>query len=392
MDSIYLDWAATTPILDSALEVYNDISKNYFGNASSLHKFGKEAAGILKKSRVSIAEKLAISASDLYFTSGGSESNAIVLNSILYRKRPGTIILTGIEHPSIFEYANLFKKMEHTVKTVGSINGIIQPTDIEKKLDQETFLVSVMLVNNILGTIQPIKEIADILRGFEKKCNTKIHFHCDAVQGFCKIPFFPELDGVDSASFSAHKVQGPKGIGALYLRNDIPVLSKSGGQEKGIRPGTENIPAIASFAEAVSWHFNDFNNFQKEMREKMAYIFKKIRKLGSIYILTPEPTEMITSPSICNFAFPGLLSEVFTRIINDKGVMISSGSACSSKNKAKQERVLKQMGFTENICESSVRLSIGPSTTEDELKRAVAIIEKEIIVLKNISKLRLKKI
>ncbi|MFA7019527.1 MAG: aminotransferase class V-fold PLP-dependent enzyme, partial [Sphaerochaetaceae bacterium] len=234
----YFDWAATAPISEQALYTYHKVAKEYPGNPSSLHKEGQRSAKRLAAEREKTADLLQVAPEQIYYTAGGTESNSIVLNSLLWKRKPGRIIFSGLEHSSILQYRHFLETKGFEVISIRSPGGFVDIEALQENLTDNTQLVCVMLVNNILGTVQDLTSIAKILRQRAKP----IHLHCDAVQAVGKISFnLSDLD-VDSASFSAHKFQGPRGTGILYQKsNTLQSLSRGGGQEQGLRSGTEHL-------------------------------------------------------------------------------------------------------------------------------------------------------
>ncbi|MCK9599389.1 MAG: aminotransferase class V-fold PLP-dependent enzyme, partial [Sphaerochaeta sp.] len=243
----YFDNAATTSMSRSALDAYTKAVVQYRGNPSSLHQEGRDAKAFLEQTRADLAGLLGVDPLSLTFTSGATESNAIILNSLIWKERKGQVILSGIEHPSVSEYARLLKQLGWKVTTLAAPNGFVQKEDLQKALSSETRLVCIMLVNNVVGTIQDVGGLVEVVRAFESEHNNrKIHVHTDATQALGKIRFDLQAMGIDSASFSAHKLHGPRGVGLLYNTNaGIESLSRGGLQERGLRPGTENIGGIA---------------------------------------------------------------------------------------------------------------------------------------------------
>ncbi|MDA3937936.1 MAG: aminotransferase class V-fold PLP-dependent enzyme, partial [Spirochaetia bacterium] len=267
MVSIYFDWAATAPILPELPQLISEALLNFQSNPSSIHSSGKKSKLELENSRNVCANLLDIKPEQLIFTSGGTESNSIIFSS-LFLKKPGShIILSAIEHPSVYEFTTNLKSFGFEIDFIKpSSNGLIIPGHIEKLLKKNTTFVSIMTVNNETGAIQQINEIGLIIRNFEQKNGRQIHFHTDAVQALGKIPFKPELLNIDSASFSAHKIGGPKGVGMLYIKKPLNVLSTGGGQEFSIRPGTENTAGIIAFSRAMESSLGKLNENYKHVQ------------------------------------------------------------------------------------------------------------------------------
>ncbi len=248
----YLDNAATTKISENAIKAYIDTATTYFANPSATYKAGIESKNKLEETRDKIANILEVSPANIYFTSGGSESNSIILSSLLWNNRPGEIIISKIEHASNIEFARILKEKGWSVKYIDAPQGFVDPAKLESMMNDRVRMVCIQYVNNVIGSVQNIEELVNVVRNKEKEYKRKIHFHSDTVQALGKIPFsLTDLD-VDSASFSAHKFHGPRGIGMLYSRLvNLQPLSKAGGQERGVRGGTENLPAIVAMAVAL---------------------------------------------------------------------------------------------------------------------------------------------
>jgi cysteine desulfurase len=367
---MYFDNAATTPMGLEALQTYEKTATEYIGNPSALHKEGLKANAYLQQCRNSIANLLEVPSQTLVFTSGATESNSIILNNLVWTQRPGQVILSGIEHPSVAEYARLLRQLGWTVTSLNAPAGFVRAEDLQAALTDQTRLVCCMLVNNVVGSIQNITKLVGIVRDYQAKTGRKIHFHTDAVQALGKIPFSLSDLKVDSASFSAHKFNGPRGIGILYTTNSgLQSLSRGGGQENGVRPGTENLPAIAAMTTALE---NAFSSL-KEHLENATEINAMLREeLSEFTILSPEKD---ASPYILNLSVAPLPSEVFARILYDQGFCISSGSACSNNAKQKGETVLSSMLIHPSDARSSIRLSLGFNTTLPEARELSSTIK-----------------
>ncbi len=381
---IYLDWAAT------GLSDYNEIR----ANPSSIHKLGLQAREILEKSRRDMSNLLDTGTNNIIFTSGGTESNNIVLFSPLTTltiqgiiKRKPKIITSAIEHPSVYEPARFMGKFGFETLFINPTGeGIINPQDILNSLDERVILVSIMAVNNETGAIQPIEEIDKTVENYSRKVGRKIIFHTDAVQALGKIPFKPREIGVDAASFSAHKLGAPRGIGALYIKTNSNITSifKGGGQEFGKRAGTENLEGIQNFTEITKRRLEELGKNYERANKLINILIDELLNTGYGLII---PTERVTnrdrySPYILSASFPPIPSEVLVRALSEAGLMVSAGSACSSHNREKRNRVLKAMGISDNIINSTIRFSIGYSTTEDEIREAVQIIKNTVEKLK----------
>lgn len=377
----YLDWASTTPVLPEALDMYLKISQTFPGNPSSLHAEGKKAAALLSNLRSNTAELLDISASNLIFTSGGTESNSLIHTSLLRNKRRGEIIIAGIDHPSVFDYEKLYKDFGFTVHILRAPGGCIDLYDLEKNLTDRTQFISIMLVNNVTGTIQPVKELVKATRIFEKKSGKKIHFHTDAVQALGKIEFSLKSLDVDSASFSGHKFQGPNGIGMLYAKNFPQMIQSGGGQEFSHRHGTESLATIGALNTALQRVIDTYKENHNNASVFQKMIIENIRNHPELYALPINRTDNAVSPYITAVCCRNIPSEITTRVMNDKGFSISAGSACSSKDKKKRERVLRNMGLDDKATSTAIRISTGATTSYEQIEQFCNTLNSEVKLL-----------
>ncbi len=358
----YLDWASTTPISRLALSTYTDTAAEYVGNPSSIHDDGIRAGKLLERCRSELADLLQTIPGKLYFTSGGTESNHLVLASLLSGKRRGNIIISGIEHPAVYEYTRLYREHGFTVRILKTVHGFADLDHLAACIDTDTQCVACMLVNNVTGVIQPLDALVRVVREKEQRLGRRIHIHTDAVQALGKIPVMLPALGVDSAAFSAHKFRGPKGTGLLFLRTPIKTLVRGGGQERDVRSGTEALPAIASATAAASQAAASVAENLERARGLKVCLLGHLRRYPKLF--TPVAADYLDttrySPYITTFSCNGIPSEVMVRVLNDAGYSISAGSACSSRNRTKRERVLKNMGFDSRFCASAVRISPDP--------------------------------
>ncbi len=364
----YFDWTATTPMSESAIEEYSSCARKYIGNPSSTHGLGIEAAERLIEERKKTASMLGTSPSNIFFTSGGTESDSIVISSLLKSPSPGEIITTGIEHSAVLEWKKTLEAAGWKFTVLQCPSGYLKPETLEKALNDKVRMVCVMKVNNVTGTIQDTKAIAKIIRDKEKEYGRHIHFHCDAVQALGKIPLNFSDEDFDSAAFSAHKFRGPRGVGILYNRNKaITALSRGGGQENGLRPGTENLAGICAMNKALE---EALAVLDEKYRKILAYR-NKISALCSelgIKLLSPASAEHGKfSPYIISISVKPIPSEVFLRVMSDKGFCLSAGSACSSNTKGKAEGVLAAMNVDPMDRRSSIRISFGSENTDEEV-------------------------
>lgn len=363
MNIIYLDSSSTTKPHPKVVETMCSVMTEDYGNPSSLHTMGVAAEKIVEAAREKVARPLKVSPQDVYFTSGGTESNNIALLGAYNALRiKGEVIVPKTEHKSVVEVMNNFENVRWL--DVDS-NGQIDLETLENMVSENTSIVSIMHVNNETGAVLPIEKIYKIVK--DKNPNTL--FHTDAVQSYCKIPF--PKNSADLISISAHKIHGPKGVGAVYVKKGVRVLPIifGGGQEKGIRCGTENTPAIAGFGVVAEQEF-DLDHVQK-----INQIMRN--SLKGVTINSPQSDH---SPYVLNVAAEGIRSEILLHALEHKGVMVSSGSACSS-NRPRPSHVLKAMGIEDGLIDSSIRISFSPYTTEEETKRAAEIINETIEIL-----------
>ncbi|MFP4489950.1 MAG: cysteine desulfurase family protein [Spirochaetaceae bacterium] len=386
MKRTYLDWASTSPMDPAVLDTYIDAQKHIYGNPSSIHAEGKLAEKSLESSRRTLSACLDVTPENIIFTSGGSESNSLVLLSLLRKKRRGRVLISAIEHPSIYEYAALLREAGFDVREIpADAGGFIRPEEVERLLSTDTLLVSVMTVNNETGALQPVKRIAQRIRKFEKQHSLHIHFHTDAVQAFGKIDLFPADMMVDSASFSAHKLSGPKGTGMLYTASPLQSPFAGGGQEAGYRPGTENVPSLEAFSMAAEKRCASLTETLEHVGKLKRHILEGIKNIDSIEPvpagLAVEYNEEDYSPYILTFTAAPLPGEVLVRVLDDRGFAVSTGSACSSKRRKKRGRVLRAMGVSDAEAAGAVRVSFGWSTTEEEAESFCSTLERELPVL-----------
>ncbi len=367
MKSIYLDWAASAPIHPELPSLISEILLTVPGNPSSLHTEGRFAHRQIDASRKVCANLLGTRQEQLIFTSGGTESNSIILSSLFRRKSRGQIIISAIEHPSIYEYSAALKDSGFDVVFITpNSEGFIDPEILKSLLKSNTIFVSIMTVNNETGAVQPMDNLISIIRDFERKNGRTIHIHTDAVQTLGKIPFKPGSFDIDSASFSAHKIGGPKGIGLLFLKKPIPVLSSGGGQEFAIRPGTENTAGIIAFSKALEISMTNLENNLKHAESLKLLLANELSDFKGLRFLFSSTNDdnLSYSPFIISATVAPIPGEVLVRVLSDEGFLISTGSACSSRNRKKQIRVLSASGVSEKDAAGSIRISTGWSTTE----------------------------
>ncbi len=378
MSEIYLDNVSTTkPAKEVVEEILHTLTEIY-GNPSSLHRKGIEAEKLINHARERIAKFLQVKSNEIYFTSGGTESNNLAIKGIAYAKRRlGNHLITSvIEHQSVLETFRQLEKEGFSVSYISvDSNGYLNLEELKKDMRDDTILVSIMYVNNEVGSIQPIEEISKIVTE-----NVKTAFHVDAVQAFGKIQLISSLKGIHLLSISGHKIYGPKGIGALYVKEGTKIqpLLNGGGQERGLRAGTENIPGIAGLSRAVELLNDNFQNWTRLISKLKEHLKNRIlSEIDGVILNTPEHSV----PHILNLSFSGLKAEVLLHSLEKYGIFVSTKSACVSK-KGQTSYVLKAMGRNDIEIEGAIRFGLSPFLTFDDIDYTVEILKKEISQLR----------
>lgn len=381
---IYLDNCSTTVARKEVIEAMINSMTEDFGNPSSLHRLGLNSEKKIKKVREEISSFLNVHRDEIYFTSGGTESNNIAIQSIINRfKRQGKhIITTKIEHPSVL---NLIKYYEEEGYEISYLkvdhNGLISLEELENEIRKDTILVSIMHVNNEIGTIQPISQVKDILN----KTNSKALFHVDGIQGFGKVDVFLKQWGIDLYSFSGHKIYGPKGIGGLYIdkKHNLYPIMFGGNQERGMRSGTENLVGIIGLGQAVKI-------IEKKHKEESEYVLnlKKhfIRRIKEEIedIKFNTPLEEKSSPYILNISFNHVRGEVLLHYLEDKEIYVSTSSACSSRSKDKSY-VLSSLGLNNLQIEGAIRFCFYYENTLEDLEFTIEVLKKAVEEIRQIT-------
>ncbi|MGG3466370.1 cysteine desulfurase family protein [Neobacillus pocheonensis] len=379
---IYFDNSATTKPYKEVLDSFVKVSSDYFGNPSSLHSMGGQAEKLLSQAREQVASLLKVKANEIYFTSGGTESNNIAIKgaAFLNQHKGRHLITSSIEHASVREAMEYLEQegYEITILPVDK-NGIVSALDVEKSIRKDTILISIMQVNNEIGTVQPIEEIGKILKNFPS-----ILFHVDAVQAVGKIPVSLYENRVDLCSISAHKFHGLKGTGALFIRDGLRLtpLFSGGNQERKMRSGTENVAGAVAMAKALRMTMEKSGVGIAEMKIIQNLLRRGLTDMEGIQIHTPE---RYTAPHILNFSLIGIKSEVFIHALEQKGIFVSTTSACSSKKKSPSKTLLS-MGVPENLADSAIRISLSFDNTEEEAKAVLIAIEKIANQLRKVMK------
>lgn len=356
---VYFDNSATTKPCSKAIEYINEALTNNWANPSSLYDLGMNAEILVSKARQAIAKVISAREDEIIFTSSGTEANNTAVMAALYRKGIGKrIITTEIEHPSVLETV---KRLEdegfEVIRLKAQSDGTVSLSQLESCLDSKTVLVSIMMVNNEIGTIQPIKEASKLIR----KLSPRAYFHCDAVQAFGKVSINVKNLDVDMLTASAHKIHGPKGVGFLYCKKGVAIkpFITGGGQEKGLRSGTESVPLIAGFLGAVE-SLPDLKKQQEQLREIKEYAISKFKECEKIIINSPCQSV----PFILNISVMGYRSETLLHFLESKQIYVSSGSACS---KGEQSYVLSALGLDKKRTDSALRLSFSRYTEKEEI-------------------------
>ena len=378
---VYADNAATTKISDTALEKLNSVMKDTFGNPSSLYKVGQNAKKVLEDSREEIATLIGASPKEIFFSSGGSESdNWAIISAAEIGKREGKkhIISTKIEHHAVLHTLEKLEKegFEITLLDVYE-NGIIKLEDLENSIREDTCLVTIMYANNEIGTVQPINKIGRICR------RHNVLFHTDAVQAIGHIPISVGIDNIDMLSASAHKFHGPKGIGFLYVKQGISLTSliEGGAQERGKRAGTENVPAIASMTVALQ---ESLKNVEDTRMRLMSLRDRLIKKLRMIPHSALNGDEVCRLPGNVNFCFEGIEGESLLLLLDEKGISASSGSACTSGS-LDPSHVLLAIGRVHDVAHGSLRISLGEDATKEEVDYIAECVEEVVEKLRSFS-------
>lgn len=377
----YLDNSATTRVSENAARLVYDIMTKDYGNPSSMHRKGFDAEKYIRGARETFAGILKCSEKEIFFTSGGTESdNMAIIGAAMAAKRRGShIITTAIEHPAVSESFEFLAGQGFEV-TYLPVNGAgqVEPDTLRAALREDTVLVSVMYVNNEIGSVQPIAELGSII----KEAGRDIVFHVDAVQAFGKYRIYPYRENIDLLSVSSHKIHGPKGVGALFVRDKTKLLpiSFGGGQQKGLRPGTENVPGIAGMALAAKEIYEDFDGKTERMYALKDYFTKEVSKLDGTVV--NGLAGRLSAPHVVSVSFAGIAkSEVLLHALEDKGIYVSSGSACAS-NKPALSATLKAIGVKSELLGSTLRFSFSDYTTMEELEYTIGTLKELLPVLR----------
>lgn len=380
MKRIYLDHAATTPLAPEVFEAMKPYFFEKFGNASSLHSFGQEARDAVENSRKIAAKFLGARPNEIVFTSGGTESNNLAIKGIAFanKTRGNHIITSKIEHHAILEPCHWLEKHGFKITYLNvDEDGLVNPADVKKAITKDTILVSIMHANNEIGTIEPIEEIGKICK------KHKVYFHTDAVQSFGKIPIDVKKMNIDLLTASSHKLYGPKGVGLLYLNQNVKIepILHGGGHESGMRSGTENVAGIVGFAKAIELaraRMKAEAERETKLRDKLINEILKIQGTQ----LNGHPLQRL--PNNVNVSIKGIEGEALLIRLNEKGIAVSTGSACSTKS-LEPSHVLKAIGLTDEEAHGSLRITLGKDNTEQEINYFLELLPKIVKSLRKIS-------
>ena len=389
MKRIYMDHAATTPVDPEVVMAMLPFYENTFGNASSLHSFGRESKMALEDSRVTVAELINCEKDEIIFTAGGTESDNIAILGVAENfshyidEHPGGphIITTPIEHPAVLNSCKYLEKQGFKVMYLPVDRyGLIDLNELEGSITPSTFLITIIYGNNEIGTIQPMEEIGAVAR------KNGVIFHTDAVQAFGKVPIDVGKEKIDMLSASSHKIYGPKGVGTLYIKKGIRLkpMIHGGGHEKGLRPSTENIPGIVGFAKAVELaklRMDEDICSQTELRDRLIKgVLEQIPESG----LNGHPINRL--PNNTNFRFKAIEGEALILSLDNQGIATSTGSACSSK-KSEASHTLLALGLNPVDAQGSLRLTLGRDTTREDIDSVLELLPVVIAKLRDISPL-----
>ena len=381
---IYLDNSATTRAYPEVAELVTKLMLEDYGNPSALHQKGVDAEQYLRRARETMAKILKVQEKEIYFTSGGTESNnwALVGTALAMQRMGKHIITTQIEHPAVQAPVSFLEEMGFTVTRLGvSREGMIDLQELEEAITPETILVSVMFVNNEIGSVEPVAEIGERI----KRKNPNTVFHVDAIQAFSKLPIYPKKMNIDLLSVSGHKFHGPKGTGMLYIREKTrirPVIL-GGGQQNGMRSGTENVPGAAGMALAAEMVYGKLKESRAHMYRLREHLIPGLQAMENVTVHGADGEQ--AAPHIVNASFLGVRSEVLLHTLENEGIYVSAGSACSSHKRAGSP-TLTAIGASKAEMESSVRFSFSENTTPEEIDTVLEVLNRVIPMLRRFTR------
>lgn len=377
---IYLDNSATTRCFPEVAELMAKIMCEDYGNPSSMHLKGVAAEKYIREAKETIAKNLKVSEKEIFFTSGGTESDnlAIIGTAMANRRRGNHLITTMIEHPAVLQTMQYLESLGFKVTYLPVDEyGLIHLEDLERAITKETILVSIMHTNNEIGALEPVFEAGVVI----KRKNPNTLFHVDAVQGYGKFKILPKKMNVDLLSVSGHKIHGPKGIGFLYVGEKVKIqpIVFGGGQQKGMRSGTENVPAIAGLAKAIEMIYASLDEDVAKMYQMKSYFISLVSKIDGIRINGKTGTD--SAPHVVSVSVRGIRSEVLLHSLEERGIYVSAGSACAS-NKPQTSATLKAIGVEKELLDSTIRFSFSVFTTKEEIDYTVRVMSDIIPMLR----------
>ena len=363
----YLDNSATTKCFDEVIEAVESEMRDFYGNPSSMHSKGFEAEKKIRETTKLIASTLKCNESEIVYTSGGTESDNMALIGIAraYKRSGNHIIVSAIEHAAILQTAEYLKEEGYEISYLSTDeNGTVDLEELGSLVREDTILVSIMAVNNEIGTVQPIEEISKII----KRRNPNVIFHVDAVQGYGKVKIIPGKMGIDLMSVSGHKIHGPKGVGFLYVSYKVKIkpIIFGGGQQKALRSGTENVCGIVGLGAAIKRVFEGFDEDNERMSSLRDYLIGRIEEINDVKI---NGNPDARAPHIVSASVRGVRAEVLLHALEEKGIYVSSGSACAT-NKPAVSATLKAINLDKDLLESTIRFSFSVLTTKEEFEYA----------------------
>lgn len=374
---VYMDNSSTTKPAPEVVDAVRKVLEEDFGNPSSLHRLGANAERLISSARQAVARHIGANPDEVFFTSGGTEANNwAIFGALRHRPERKHVVTSAVEHPSIDATVSFLSNIGYSVTRVPvDSRGFVDPEDVVRAVTPNTALVSIMLVQNEIGTIEPCREIGRLLFELGPK---RPWFHVDAVQGFARLNIDVRDWCVDLLSASAHKIHGPKGIGALFIRKGTQVgpFIFGGGQERGMRSGTENTPGIAGFGAACELWSRDKDTVMQKLAELRARLINGVRRVCCDAVLHGPETEHV-APYIVHFSFPGFRGESILHALEMRGVFVSTGSACSS-HKTKPSPVILALGRSEDEAISSIRFSMSRYTSEQDVDLAIQALDESL--------------
>ena len=376
---VYLDNSATTRVFPEVAQYMTQIMCQDYGNPSSLHKKGMEAEQYLRYAKETFARILKVNEKEIYFTSGGTESDNMAIRGVAmaYQRQGRHLITTRIEHPAVLQTMRFLEEQGFRVTYLPvDAFGRICLEDLQRAMTGDTILVSVMHTNNEIGSLQPIAEAGALI----KRMNPNTKFHVDAVQGFGKARIYPKKMNIDLLSVSGHKIHASKGVGMLYVdeKTRIHPIVFGGGQQGNLRSGTENVPGIAGMAKASEMLYRDLEEDLRKLEDNKRYFIKEIEQIEGTRVnglLPGYPHGEGTAPHVISVSFRGVRSEVLLHALEEKGIYVSAGSACSAR-KPQPSATLRAIGVDKALLESTIRFSFSVFTTREELEYTIETLGK----------------